>query len=465
MNTESLWKDLLKEVDITLPVKQDKIRDNIVKSVYQTAEKIAAETVTLTTEKGIDRERKIDDVLTSRLWGFPIMFGLLLIVFWITIAGANYPSAFLAEKLFWIESRLTEIFIELNAPTWVHGFLVQGVYRVMSWVISVMLPPMAIFFPLFTLLEDAGYLPRVAFNLDRFFKKAGAHGKQALTMSMGFGCNAAGVIACRIIESPRERLIAVLTNVFVPCNGRFPTLIGLSAVFIGGSAALFVKSALATVAVACLVVFGVAVTLIVSRFLSSTLAKGVPSSFTLELPPFRKPQIGQVIVRSMLDRTLFVLTRAVIVAAPAGGIIWIMANISVGGTSALSFCAAWLDPFARHLGLDGFILMAFILGLPANEIVFPILIMGYLQGTALMELESLEALRHLLVDQHGWTWLTALCTMLFSLCHWPCGTTLLTIRREQHSWFWMFMAAVIPTAAGVVLCAIVTYFVRSLGLV
>ena len=444
---------------------QNSIRDSIVNSIYTTAESIVAGAVTTGDPERIDWDRKIDNILTSPVWGFPIMLGLLVLVFWVTITGANIPSAMLAEGLFWIEARLTDFFMAVNAPAWLHGFLVLGVYRSLAWVVSVMLPPMAIFFPMFTLLEDSGYLPRVAFNLDRFFKKAGAHGKQALTMSMGFGCNAAGIIACRVIDSPRERLIATLTNVFVPCNGRFPTLIALAMIFVGGSVALSLSSAVATLAVAGLVVFGIAITLFVSWLLSKTLLRGTPSSFTLELPPYRRPQIAQVILRSILDRTIFVLTRAMIIAAPAGGIIWILANTHIGDTSILAALAGWLDPFAHHMGLDGFILTAFILGLPANEIVLPILIMSYVSGGAMMELDSLAALRQLLVEQHGWTWLTALCTMIFVLCHWPCGTTLFTIQKEQHKWRWTLLAVAIPTAMGIILCISVTYLARGLGLV
>ncbi|MBO8138461.1 MAG: ferrous iron transporter B [Desulfotomaculum sp.] len=463
MNSDNSMSSLLKEAQGIIGPQQGQMRDRIVNSIYQTAESIAASTVS--TSGKVDWDRKIDKIITSKIWGFPIMLALLTVVLWITITGANVPSSLLAEGLFWIEAKLTDFFMAVNASEWLHGFLVLGVYRGLAWVVSVMLPPMAIFFPLFTLLEDLGYLPRVAFNLDRFFKGAGAHGKQALTMSMGFGCNAAGVIACRIIESPRERLIATLTNAFVPCNGRFPTLIALATIFISGSVAVTFKSAAATLTVAGLVVVGIAITLLVSFLLTKTLLRGIPSSFTLELPPYRKPQVGQVLIRSVLDRTIFVLARAMIIAAPAGGIVWILANTMIGDTSILALVAGWLDPFARHMGLDGFILMAFICGLPANEIVFPILIMSYVSGGAMMELDSLKALRQLLVEQHGWTWLTALCTTLFVLCHWPCGTTLFTIQREQKSWYWMFMAALIPTLVGIVLCIAVNYLVRGLGLV
>jgi len=465
MSSQISLNNLVEEAQRLTGSRQNEIRDSIVKSIYSTAENIAANTVSSKIERKTNWDRKIDNVLTSPVWGFPIMFGLLALVFWVTITGANIPSAMLAEGLFWIEARLTDFFLAMDAPSWLHGFLVLGVYRSLAWVVSVMLPPMAIFFPIFTLLEDLGYLPRVAFNLDRFFKKAGAHGKQALTMSMGFGCNAAGIIACRVIDSPRERLIATLTNVFVPCNGRFPTLIALATIFIGGSVSLSVSSTLATLSVAGLVVLGIAITLLVSWLLSNTLLKGETSLFTLELPPYRKPQVGQVIIRSVLDRTVFVLTRAMLIAAPAGGIIWLLANTYTGDTSILSVIAGWLDPFARHMGLDGFILTAFILGLPANEIVFPILIMSYVSGSAMMEPASLAALRQLLVDGHGWTWLTALCTMIFVLCHWPCGTTLLTIQREQHKGRWTVLAAIIPTVTGILLCTFVNYLVRGLGLI
>jgi ferrous iron transport protein B len=326
-----------------------------------------------------------------------------------------------------------------------------------------MLPPMAIFFPLFTLLEDLGYLPRVAFNLDHYFKKACAHGKQALTMCMGFGCNAAGVIACRIIDSPRERLIATITNNFVPCNGRFPTLIALASIFIAGADGAF-SSFIATLSVLGTIILGVVITLSISKLLSKTILKGLPSSFTLELPPYRKPQIGRVIVRSIFDRTLFVLGRAVVIAAPAGLVIWLMANMTLGNASLLTHCAQFLDPFAQLLGLDGYIMMAFILGLPANEIVVPILIMSYISEGSMLELDSLFEMRQLFVD-NGWTWLTAVCMMLFSLNHWPCGTTLWTIRKETQSRKWTWVSFLVPTLTGIAVCFIVAQGVRLLGLV
>lgn len=439
------------------------LRDRIVSNIYSKAEALA-EKVVHRSAGTVNWDRRIDDVLTSPIWGFPIMLLLLGVVFWLTIAGANVPSAMLADALFWGQDRLTELFMAWGAPAWLHGVLVLGLYRGLAWVVSVMLPPMAIFFPCFTLLEDLGYLPRIAFNLDRFFKKAGAHGKQALTMSMGFGCNAAGVIACRIIESPREKMIAILTNNFVPCNGRFPTLIAVSTIFMGGAVGYTYGTMAAAGTVVLLVLAGIATTLAVSWFLSKTMLKGEPSSFTLELPPYRIPQIGQVIVRSIFDRTLFVLYRAVVVAAPAGALIWILANVMVGDKSIVAHTAAWLDPFGRMLGMDGFIILAFILGLPANEIVLPILIMSYLATGSMLELDSLDALRKLLLDQ-GWTWVTALNVLLFSLLHFPCATTLLTIRKETNSIKWPVVAFLLTTCVAILVTFLTAQGARLLGLV
>lgn len=447
----------------TKNIDDDSIRDHIVSSIVKTAENINKKVVYSEKTDHNELDYKIDNVLTSKIFGIPIMIGLLGIVFWLTIQGANYPSAMLAKGFFWIEGQLTILFNWLGTPSWVHGILVLGMYRTLSWVVSVMLPPMAIFFPIFTLLEDLGYLPRVAFNLDHYFKKACAHGKQALTMCMGFGCNAAGIIACRIIDSPRERLIAIITNNFVPCNGRFPTLIALATIFIASAAGTF-SSVAATLSILSAIILGVFITLIISKILSKTILKGLPSSFTLELPPYRKPQVGKVIVRSIFDRTLFVLGRAVAVAAPAGLVIWIMANIMVGNVSLLTHCAQFLDPFAQLLGLDGYIMMAFILGLPANEIVVPILIMSYMSKGSMLELDSLSEMRQLFVD-NGWTWLTAVCMMLFSLNHWPCGTTLWTIKKETQSLKWTWISFIVPTITGIVVCFIVAQGARLLGLV
>ena len=445
-------------------ISREHFRDRIVSQIVRTCESLGRDVITYEKQDYAARDRRADKLLTSKLTGIPIMILLLFGVFWITITGANIPSGWLAGGLFWLEDKLAAFFVWISAPDWLRGMLVDGVYRTLAWVVSVMLPPMAIFFPLFTLLEDSGYLPRIAFNLDNFFRKACAHGKQALTMCMGFGCNAAGIIGCRIIDSPRERLIAIITNNFVPCNGRFPTLIAIITMFFAGAVGGAFQSVVSTLTLTAVIVFGVMMTLFISKLLSKTILKGLPSSFSLELPPYRRPQIGRVIVRSILDRTLFVLKRAVITAAPAGLIIWTLANVQVGGLSLLAHCAAFLDPFARLMGLDGIILMAFILGFPANEIVVPIMIMSYMATGSLIELESLSDLRALFVS-NGWTWLTAVCVMLFSLMHWPCGTTCLTIKKETQSLKWTLVSFAIPTAAGIVICLMTANAVRLLGLV
>lgn len=444
-------------------IPQDEIRDEIVVKIVTACEGVCREAVTFGQKEYAARDRRIDKILTSRLTGIPIMIALLFGIFWITISGANVPSQLLADGLFSLEPPLSEFFRWIAAPEWLRALLVDGVYRTLAWVISVMLPPMAIFFPLFTLLEDAGYLPRVAFNLDSFFRRANAHGKQSLTMCMGFGCNACGVVGCRIIDSPRERLIAIITNSFVPCNGRFPTLIAIITMFFAGAAGGAFQSVLSTLLLTGAIVLGVVMTLLISRLLSNTILKGMPSSFHLELPPYRRPQIGSTLVRSLLDRTLFVLGRAVVVAAPAGLVIWILANVQVGDASLLAHCASFLDPFARFIGLDGYILMAFILGFPANEIVVPILIMSYLSTGTLTDFESLSQLHELLIA-HGWTWLTAVCSILFCLMHWPCGTTCLTIRKETQSLKWTLVSFAAPTACGIVICMVVANAARLLGL-
>lgn len=440
----------------------ERLKDLIVSALVKNAEEICRGALVYEKHNYNEADRRLDKILTSKLTGYPVMLALLALVFWLTITGANYPSQLLADGLFWVQDRLTDFFQYIHAPDWLHGALVLGVYRVLAWVLSVMLPPMAIFFPLFTLLEDAGYLPRVAYNLDKPFKRCRACGKQALCMCMGFGCNAAGIIGCRIIDSPRERLLAILTNNFVPCNGRFPTLIAILAMFFVGAAGGAFSSLLSAVLLTAVIVLGVAVTFGVTRLLSQTLLKGMPSSFTLELPPYRKPQIGKVIVRSIFDRTLFVLGRAIVVAAPAGLVIWIMANSTIGGVSVLNYCAAFLDPFARLMGLDGVILLAFILGFPANEIVIPIMIMAYMAKGSILELDSLAQMKDLFAA-NGWTWVTAICTMLFSLMHWPCSTTLLTIKKETGSWKWTALAAALPTAVGIAFCMLFAGAARLLG--
>ena len=439
------------------------LRDAIVADLYGRAEEICKQSVHCSDANYNQKQLAADRLLTGRLVGIPLMLVLLLCVLWLTIYGANYPSELLSNLLFGLEEPLART-LSGFLPKGVVHLLVWGVYRVLAWVVSVMLPPMAIFFPLFTLLEDAGYLPRVAFNLDAGFKKCCACGKQALTMCMGFGCNAAGVIGCRIIDSPRERMIAVLTNNFVPCNGRFPMLISIITMFFIAGTGSITASLVSAAMLTAVILLGVMMTFAVSWLLSKTLLKGLPSSFTLELPAYRRPQIGQVIIRSVFDRTLFVLGRAVTVAAPAGLIIYVMANCTVGNVTLLAHCASFLDPFARCIGIDGVILMAFILGFPANEIVIPIVIMAYMSTGTLTELGSLENLRTLLVN-NGWTWLTAACTMLFSLMHWPCSTTLLSIKKETGSWRWTAVGFLLPTLSGIVICFLLTSIVRLLGLV
>ena len=440
----------------------DRFKDLVVAALVKAADGVCQGAVLTRGQPYAALDRRLDRLLTSRLTGYPVMLLLLAGIFWLTITGANYPSQLLAQGLFWVQDRLTELFLYLHAPAWLHGALVLGVYRVLAWVVSVMLPPMAIFFPLFTLLEDAGYLPRVAYNLDRPFKRCCACGKQALCMCMGFGCNAAGVIGCRIIDSPRERLLAILTNNFVPCNGRFPTLIALLTMFFVGAAGGAFSSLLSALLLTGVIVLGVSMTFVMTRLLSKTLLRGVPSSFTLELPPYRRPQIGRVLLRSVFDRTLFVLGRAAAVAAPAGLVIWLMANVTVGGASVLNHCAAFLDPLARLLGLDGVILLAFLLGFPANEIVIPIIIMAYMAQGSLVDLGDLAQMKALFAA-NGWTWATAVSTMLFSLMHWPCSTTLLTIKKETGSWKWTALAAALPTAAGALACMAFTAAVRLIG--
>ena len=402
-----------------------------------------------------DRDRRIDAILTSRRYGIPIMLALIAFVFFLTITGANVPSEWLSYLLFACAQPLNNLITWLGAPEWLRAMLIDGGWNVLASVVSVMLPPMAIFFPLFTCLEDIGYLPRIAFNLDHVFCKARTCGKQVLTLCMGLGCNAAGVVGCRIIDSERDRMIAILTNTMVPCNGRFPAIISLITLFIVGTTQSSAKTfLLAAISLTCVVIVGVFMTLVASWLLSKTILKGMPSAFFLELPPYRRPQVGKIIVRSLRDRTMFVLLRAVCVAAPAGLLIWCIGNIQVGSDTLLTIFAGVLDPFARWIGLDGMILLAFILGFPANEIVIPLVLMGYLSSGTLVEINQLSDLAVLLA-QNGWTSVTAVCFILFSLFHWPCSTTCLTIRKETGSTKWMLIGMLLPTLFGVTLCFIV----------
>lgn len=439
------------------------IRDEIVSGIYGVSAGICREAVTYKDQKKLASTYKLDSIVTSKIWGFPIMLAGLGLVFWITIAGANYPSGWLASFFGWIEGYLTAGFEAVNAPAWLHGVLVLGLYRGTSWVISVMLPPMMIFFPVFALLENFGYLPRVAFNMDRLFKKSGGHGKQALTMSMGFGCNAAAILSTRIIESPRERMLAILTNNFVPCNGRWPTLILLSSLFmVGGAAAGALRTLSTALVLMGIVLIGIIVTLTVSWVMSKTALRGVPTHYTLELPPYRRPQIWKTILITSKEKSLNVLTRAIVVAAPAGILTWILGNVMVGGDSVLNHMAAFFDPFANLLGLDGFIIMAFILGLPANEIVLPILLMGYMSSGAMVDIDGLGGIKDIFLN-HGWTWLTALNMMLFSLLHYPCGTTLINIYKETRSMKWAVLSAVIPLGIAIAVTFAVAQAARLFG--
>ncbi|MDM0976886.1 ferrous iron transport protein B [Clostridium perfringens] len=438
--------------------KDELVEDLIIKSIIKEAERIGNKVVK-GGEEYTDFQRKIDKILVSKSTGIPIMIMTLLVVLWITITLANYPSEMLANMFAHGEIYIRDFFSGLNLPSWISGILIDGIYVTLAWVISVMLPPMAIFFPMFTLLEDLGYLPRIAFNLDKCFKKCCACGKQALTMCMGLGCNAAGIIGCRIINSPRERIIAILTNAFMPCNGRFPMLISIAAIFIGGISVGIKESFISALTVTVVIILGVLMTLLVSKILSKTILKGMPSNFILELPPYRKPQVGKVIVRSIFDRTLYVLGRAIAIAAPAGAVIWIFSNIMIGDASILTICADYLSPLANAIGVDGYILMAFILGLPANEIVMPIIIMSYLRATTMLELDNLYELKELLVA-NGWTILTAINVMILCLMHYPCGTTLWTIKKETKSFKWTALSFLIPTVAGIVICFITTQLWR-----
>lgn len=442
-------RTLLLDGDITI----NEIDDVLTESINNEASLISSKVVSYLNKDYAKKDRRLDKILTKKSTGIPIMIILFAFIFWLTIAGSNYPSMLLQGVLFKFENVLFNFFSYLHIPNFVNEALTHGVYRVLAWVVSVMLPPMALFFPLFTILEDIGYLPRIAFNVDGIFKKCKTCGKQALTMAMGFGCNAVGVSGCRIIDSPRERLIAILTNSFVPCNGRFPILISIITMFLVGVEGGFWNSLLGVLILMMVIGFGIFMTFVTSSVLSKTLLKGVPSSFTLELPPYRRPQYGKVIVRSIFDRTLFVLGRAITVAIPAGLVIWCLANININGGSLLSLLSNVLDPLGKLLGMDGVILLAFILAFPANEIVIPIIIMSYMSTGNLVDISNLSTLREVLVS-NGWTWVTAVSVMLFSLMHWPCSTTCLTVKKETSSIKWTILSIVIPTFCGVVICLI-----------
>lgn len=413
---------------------------------------ISAEVVRVGTNKYLKKERMFDRILTSRITGIPIMLAMLFIIFWLTIVGSNYPSEILSKFLFSLEKPIYQLLEFL--PWGLNDLLVYGLYKTTAWVVSVMLPPMMIFFPLFTILEDIGVLPRIAFNMDTAFSKCCSCGKQALTMCMGLGCNAVGVTGCRIIDSKRERLLAILTNSFMPCNGRYPTMIAVITMFFIGSSRGMMSSAICALVLVLILLLGIAMTFIMNIILSKTILKGKKVSFILELSDYRRIKIGKLIMSSIMDRTLFVLGRALMVAAPAGVLIYLITNITVGNSTILEMFAGWLEPLGNIMGLDGVILLAFILGFPANEIVMPIMLMTYLGTGTLVDYDSLSSLKIILID-NGWTICTAVCFLIFTLFHFPCSTTVLTVKKETDSWYWAILAFVLPCLIGVVLCMLV----------
>jgi ferrous iron transport protein B len=452
----------------------ENFHDSLMDAIYQDAARISERVVTKTGEKPrFDWDRTLDKLLTSRLTGLPVMLLLLTIVFWITIAGANVPSGMIASLLIdTLHPALKNLAAQIGMPWWLSGFLLDGVYLAGAWVISVMLPPMAIFFPLFTLLEDFGYLPRVAFNMDNLFRKAGAHGKQALTMSMGYGCNAAGIVATRIIDSPRERLIAIVTNNFALCNGRWPTQILIASLFIGSLAPAALGGLVSAGAVVAIALLGIFLTFVTSWFLSRTVLKGEASTFSLELPPYRPPRILRTLYTSLIDRTIYVLWRAVVFAVPAGAVIWLLANIKIAELSLAEHIIDFLNPFGFLLGLNGVILLAYIIAIPANEIVIPTVLMltvlsaklaGFGEGAGVMfELDDANAYMNVF-HAGGWTLLTAVNLMLFSLVHNPCSTTLYTIYKETGSAKWSTISAILPVLMGFAICFVVAQVWKVLG--
>lgn len=426
---------------------------SITASIFDKASSIAEQTVKSLPSKKERMEKALDKILMGKYTSIPVMLLLFGAVLWITIAGSNYPSDFLRGIFDSFETWLADSLIGIGVSATVVSLLVNGILKVLLWVVAVMLPPMAIFFPLFALLEDFGILPRIAFNLDGAFERCGACGKQALTTCMGYGCNAVGVTGCRIIDSPRERIVAVITNSLTPCNGRFPLLIAIISMFFCDNSVVSAVILLGLISVSMLTTFAA------SKILTSTVLKGVSSSFVLELPPYRKPKILPLIGDTIREKIIFVLLRAVVVAAPAGLIIWVLANIDVADTSLLCKIAEALDPVGRFIGLDGVILLAFILGFPANEIVIPIALMAYLSTGEMSDYASLESLKTILTD-NGWTWVTALCTCIFSMFHFPCSTTLLTIWKETKSVKWTLLSVITPLAAGVTICALINLIFR-----
>ncbi len=437
----------------------EKFKDETVTSIVTRAEEIAAESTVKSPPDVRKREHKIDKILTGRITAFPIMLLLLLLVLWITMSGANYPSAALSRLFSYIEPKLVYLLELCRAPDILTGIIVYGVYRTTAAVVAVMLPPMAIFFPMFTLLEDSGYLPRVAYNLDRPFAACGACGKQALTMCMGLGCNAVGISGARIIDSKRERILAILTNSLMPCNGRLPMLLSVicaSFIMLSGKD---ISSFLAALMMLALILLATGATFLSTAVLSKTILSGECSSFTIELPPYRRPEVVRVIFRSLTSKVVSVLARAVCVAAPMGAVIFLLSNISAEGKNLVLYAADFLEPLGRFMGLDGKILLAFLLGIPANEIVIPILIMLYTSG-GVFGADMTNAALGALFSENGWTAVTAVCMALFALFHWPCSTSIITVYKETRSIKYTVLATLIPTAVGFALCVFVNLFGR-----
>ena len=458
-------KVLIKKVEMTygylkqFGIDTSNINDYIVPTMIKKAEEIASQVISINENKYSKRDRKLDKYLTNKITGIPIMILLFMFIFWLTISVSNYPSTWLFNIFSYLEEFLSDSILRIGIPIWLHNMLIFGVFRTLTWIISVMLPPMAIFFPLFTFLEDLGYLPRIAFNTDKIFQKCSACGKQCLTMLMGFGCNSVGVTGARIIDSPRERLIAIITNNFVPCNGRFPTLITIISIFFIGNKIRIITSIKSVLILTTFILLGIAMAFLISKILSKTLLKGETSSFILELPPYRKPQIGNIIVRSTLDRTIFVLGRAILIAAPAGLMIWLLSNISINDSSLIIHITNFFNPLGSIMGLDGVTLTAFMLGFPANEIVIPIMLMIYMNTGHISNIEDIHLIKDILISK-GWTYITAISSMIFVIMHFPCSTTLLTIKKETNSMKWTIVSFLTPTIVGIITCIIVSNLLK-----
>lgn len=464
MQKKDAFDEMVSAADRIVQREEGNWREKMIVDLYRNVDEIAEAVVRRERMTGCDWQRRADDVILSRRYGYPLMMLLLAGVLWLTIVGANIPAAWLAEGLFALLDVLSALLMWSGVPIWLHDIVVHGMAQCLAWVVAVMLLPMVIFFMLFTLLEDIGYLPRIALCLDRLFYRSCVCGKQALTMCMGLGCNAAGVVACRIIDSPRERILAMITNSFVPCNGRFPTILLLASIFVGTMTLGGGNSLLVACMVTGGVLLGVAVTFAVTGVLAKTLLRGEASTMILELPPYRMPDVRAVLYRSLWERGRFVLRRAVVVAMPAGVVIWMLAHVTMGEVSLLIWLAQLLEPVAWYLGLDGAILLAFLLGMPANEIVLPILMMIYLQSGQMTEVGSIAEMGEVLTS-HGWTILTMVNTTIFTLFHWPCATTLLSIWQESHGVKWAILAAILPTVAGCMICLVIAGIMRGLGIV